>query len=72
MDGSCTTYLNSWNSFESQLFTFFEDPNEVIKAEAELDSLRMKEGGHLSLYIVNLRSLVSRIEDWGERLSSII
>ncbi|MBW0494082.1 hypothetical protein O181_033797 [Austropuccinia psidii MF-1] len=27
----------------------------------------MKEGGHVSLYISNLRSLVSRIGDWGER-----
>ncbi|MBW0464698.1 hypothetical protein O181_004413 [Austropuccinia psidii MF-1] len=27
----------------------------------------MKEGGHLSLYISDLRSLVSRIGDWGER-----
>ncbi|MBW0500237.1 hypothetical protein O181_039952 [Austropuccinia psidii MF-1] len=27
----------------------------------------MKEGGHVSLYIANLRSLVSRIGDWGER-----
>ncbi|MBW0581395.1 hypothetical protein O181_121110 [Austropuccinia psidii MF-1] len=41
--------LNSWPLFESQLFTLFGDPNEVRKAEAELDSLRMKEGGHVSL-----------------------
>ncbi|MBW0506801.1 hypothetical protein O181_046516 [Austropuccinia psidii MF-1] len=34
--------LNSWKLFESQLFTLFGDPNEVRKAEAELDSLRMK------------------------------
>ncbi|MBW0537489.1 hypothetical protein O181_077204 [Austropuccinia psidii MF-1] len=27
----------------------------------------MKEGGHVSLYIANFRSLVSRIGDWGER-----
>ncbi|MBW0569148.1 hypothetical protein O181_108863 [Austropuccinia psidii MF-1] len=59
--------LNSWKLFESQLFTLFGDPNEVRKAEAELDSLRMKEGGHLSLYIADFRSLVSRIGDWGER-----
>ncbi|MBW0497359.1 hypothetical protein O181_037074, partial [Austropuccinia psidii MF-1] len=39
----------------------------IRKAEAELDSLRMKEGGPLSLYIADLRSLVSRIGDWGER-----
>ncbi|MBW0560395.1 hypothetical protein O181_100110 [Austropuccinia psidii MF-1] len=26
----------------------------------------MKEGGHVSLYISNFRSLVSRIGDWGE------
>ncbi|MBW0484146.1 hypothetical protein O181_023861 [Austropuccinia psidii MF-1] len=26
----------------------------------------MKEGGHVSLYISDLRSLVSRIRDWGE------
>ncbi|MBW0554646.1 hypothetical protein O181_094361 [Austropuccinia psidii MF-1] len=26
----------------------------------------MKEGGHVSLYIANFRSLVSRIGDWGE------
>ncbi|MBW0493117.1 hypothetical protein O181_032832 [Austropuccinia psidii MF-1] len=59
--------LNSWDLFESQLFTLFVDPNEFRKAEAELDSLRMKEGGHVSLYIANFRSLVSRIGDWGER-----
>ncbi|MBW0566431.1 hypothetical protein O181_106146 [Austropuccinia psidii MF-1] len=59
--------LNSWNLFESQLFTLFGDPNEVRKAEAELDSLRMKEGGHVYLYIANFRSLFSRIGYWGER-----
>ncbi|MBW0533167.1 hypothetical protein O181_072882 [Austropuccinia psidii MF-1] len=41
--------LNSWKLFESQLFTLFGDPNEIRKAEAELDSLRMKEGGRVSL-----------------------
>ncbi|MBW0559954.1 hypothetical protein O181_099669 [Austropuccinia psidii MF-1] len=45
----------------------FGDPNELRKAGAELDSLRMKEGGHVSLYIANFRSFVSRIGDWGER-----
>ncbi|MBW0562363.1 hypothetical protein O181_102078 [Austropuccinia psidii MF-1] len=59
--------LNSWKLFESQLFTLCGDPNEVRKAEAELDSLRMKEGVHVSLYIADFRSLVSRIGDWGER-----
>ncbi|MBW0506210.1 hypothetical protein O181_045925 [Austropuccinia psidii MF-1] len=59
--------LNSWPLFESQLFTLFGDPNEVRKAEAELDGLRMKEGGHVALYIADFRSLVSRIGDWGER-----
>ncbi|MBW0575946.1 hypothetical protein O181_115661 [Austropuccinia psidii MF-1] len=59
--------LKFWNLFEYQLFTSFGDPNEVRKAEAELDSLRIKEGGHVSLYIANFRSLVSRIGDWGER-----
>ncbi|MBW0506214.1 hypothetical protein O181_045929 [Austropuccinia psidii MF-1] len=59
--------LNSWPLFESQVFTLFGDPNEVRKAEADSDGLRMKEGGHLALYISNFRSLVSRIEDWGER-----
>ncbi|MBW0524554.1 hypothetical protein O181_064269 [Austropuccinia psidii MF-1] len=47
--------LNSWKSFEFQLFTLFGDPNEVRKAEAELDSLRMKEGG--------MKGLPSRILD---------
>ncbi|MBW0532394.1 hypothetical protein O181_072109 [Austropuccinia psidii MF-1] len=59
--------LNSWNVFESQLFNFFGDPNEVRKAEAMLDSLRMKEGGHVSLYIADFKGLVSRIGSWGER-----
>ncbi|MBW0589816.1 hypothetical protein O181_129531 [Austropuccinia psidii MF-1] len=59
--------LNSWQVFESQLITLFGDPNEIRKAEAELDGLRMKEGGHVALYIANFRSLVSRIGDWGER-----
>ncbi|MBW0559256.1 hypothetical protein O181_098971, partial [Austropuccinia psidii MF-1] len=59
--------LNSWKLFESQLFTLFGDPKEVRKAEAELDSLRMKEVGHVSLYIADFGSLVSRMGDWGER-----
>ncbi|MBW0548239.1 hypothetical protein O181_087954 [Austropuccinia psidii MF-1] len=59
--------LNSWKLFESQLFTLFGDPNEVRKAAADLDSLRMKEGGHLSLYIADFRILVSRMGDWVER-----
>ncbi|MBW0492336.1 hypothetical protein O181_032051 [Austropuccinia psidii MF-1] len=59
--------LNLWDLFESQLFTLFGDPNEVRKAEAELDYLRMKEGVHVSLEIANSRSLVSRMGDWGER-----
>ncbi|MBW0501046.1 hypothetical protein O181_040761 [Austropuccinia psidii MF-1] len=37
------------------------------KAEAEVDSLRMKEGGHVSLYISDFRSLYSRIGDWVKR-----
>ncbi|MBW0537851.1 hypothetical protein O181_077566 [Austropuccinia psidii MF-1] len=59
--------LNSWKLFESQLFNLFGDPNKVRKAVAELDSSRMKEGGHVTLYISELRNLVSRIGDWGER-----
>ncbi|MBW0563323.1 hypothetical protein O181_103038 [Austropuccinia psidii MF-1] len=63
-----TNYLlNSCQLFESQLFTLFGDPNEVRKAEAELDSLRMNKGGHVSSYISDFRSLVSRIVDWDER-----
>ncbi|MBW0582222.1 hypothetical protein O181_121937 [Austropuccinia psidii MF-1] len=59
--------LNSWKLFKSQLFTLFGNPNGVRKAEAELDSTRMKEGGHVSSYIADFRSLVSGIGDWGER-----
>ncbi|MBW0545219.1 hypothetical protein O181_084934 [Austropuccinia psidii MF-1] len=62
-----SSLLNSLQLFESQLFTLFGDPNEVRKAEAELDSFGMKEGGNVSLYISDFRSLVSRIGDWGER-----
>ncbi|MBW0481206.1 hypothetical protein O181_020921 [Austropuccinia psidii MF-1] len=59
--------INNWALFESQLFTLFGYPNEVRKAEAELDDLRMKEVEHVSLYISDFRSPVSRIVDWGER-----
>ncbi|MBW0474320.1 hypothetical protein O181_014035 [Austropuccinia psidii MF-1] len=59
--------LNYWTLFKSQLFMFFGDQNGVIKAEAELDSLRIKEVGHVLLYISDYRSLVSIIGDWGKR-----
>ncbi|MBW0495163.1 hypothetical protein O181_034878 [Austropuccinia psidii MF-1] len=59
--------LNNWQFFEIQLFTLFGDANEVRKDEQELDSLRMKESGHVYLYIADFRSLMSRIVDWGER-----
>ncbi|MBW0588581.1 hypothetical protein O181_128296 [Austropuccinia psidii MF-1] len=59
--------LNNWPLFEFQLFTLFGDPNEVRKAEQELNNLRMKESVHVSLYIADFRSLMLRIGDWGER-----
>ncbi|MBW0487792.1 hypothetical protein O181_027507 [Austropuccinia psidii MF-1] len=59
--------LNSWTSSEYRLFTLFGDTNEGRKAEEELDSLRMKEGIHVSLYISYFRGLVSGIGEWGER-----
>ncbi|MBW0523773.1 hypothetical protein O181_063488 [Austropuccinia psidii MF-1] len=40
--------LKHWKLFETQLFTLFGDPNEVRKAEQELENLRMKEGGNVS------------------------
>ncbi|MBW0560523.1 hypothetical protein O181_100238 [Austropuccinia psidii MF-1] len=59
--------LNNWQLFETQLFTLLVDPNEVRKAEQDLYNLRMKESCHVSLYISDFRSLISRIGDWGER-----
>ncbi|MBW0552518.1 hypothetical protein O181_092233 [Austropuccinia psidii MF-1] len=51
---------------EPYLFTLFGNPNEVRKAEQEVENLRMKESGQVSLYIAHFRSLMSRIGDWGE------
>ncbi|MBW0504814.1 hypothetical protein O181_044529 [Austropuccinia psidii MF-1] len=60
------SYLaNNWKLFEAQLFTLFGDPNEVRKAEQELDNLRMKKGGHVSWCITDSRILISRAGDWG-------
>ncbi|MBW0568260.1 hypothetical protein O181_107975 [Austropuccinia psidii MF-1] len=59
--------LNNLQLFETQLFTLFGDLNEIRKAEQELDNLRMKESCHVSLYISDFRSLMSRIGDLGER-----
>ncbi|MBW0558509.1 hypothetical protein O181_098224 [Austropuccinia psidii MF-1] len=59
--------LNNWQLFETQLFTLLGDPSEVRKAEKKLENLRMKESGHVSLYIADSRSLISRIGHWGER-----
>ncbi|MBW0531804.1 hypothetical protein O181_071519 [Austropuccinia psidii MF-1] len=56
------SYLfNSWKLFESQLFTLFGDPNEFRKAEAELDSLRMKKVG-----MYNYTFLISEV--WSQEL----
>ncbi|MBW0520692.1 hypothetical protein O181_060407 [Austropuccinia psidii MF-1] len=43
--------LNNWQLFETQLFTLLGDPNEVRRYEQELDNLRMKGSGNVSLYI---------------------
>ncbi|MBW0475470.1 hypothetical protein O181_015185 [Austropuccinia psidii MF-1] len=53
--------------FETQSLTLLGDPNEVRKAEQELENLRMKESGQVSLYIANFRILMSRIRDFRER-----
>ncbi|MBW0518509.1 hypothetical protein O181_058224 [Austropuccinia psidii MF-1] len=57
----------NWQLFEAQLITLFGDPNESRKADQELNNLRMKEIGHVSLCIAGFRSLMSRIEDSRER-----
>ncbi|MBW0496756.1 hypothetical protein O181_036471 [Austropuccinia psidii MF-1] len=54
-------------SDRKKLFTLFGDHNEVRKAEQELDNIRTKESGHVSLYIYASRILILRIGDWGER-----
>ncbi|MBW0520905.1 hypothetical protein O181_060620 [Austropuccinia psidii MF-1] len=59
--------LNNWQLFETQLFTLFGDDNEVGKAEQELENLRMKESGHISLYIADFGSFISIIGYWGKR-----
>ncbi|MBW0552727.1 hypothetical protein O181_092442 [Austropuccinia psidii MF-1] len=59
--------LNSWHLFKTQLFTIFGDPNESRKAEQEFNKLRTKESGHVSLYIADFRSSMSKIGDLGER-----
>ncbi|MBW0554707.1 hypothetical protein O181_094422 [Austropuccinia psidii MF-1] len=51
--------LNNCQLFETQLFTLFGDLNEVRKAEQELENLRMKESGQVSLYIAEFRSSMS-------------
>ncbi|MBW0515945.1 hypothetical protein O181_055660 [Austropuccinia psidii MF-1] len=48
--------LNNWKLFGTQLFTLFDNPNKVRKAEQELDNLRMKKSGQVSLYIADFRS----------------
>ncbi|MBW0491911.1 hypothetical protein O181_031626 [Austropuccinia psidii MF-1] len=59
--------LNSWQFFETQLFTLFGDPSEVRKAEQQLENLRIKESHQVYLNIADFRSLMARIGDWGER-----
>ncbi|MBW0501011.1 hypothetical protein O181_040726 [Austropuccinia psidii MF-1] len=49
--------LNNWKLFKKHSFTLFGDPKEVRKAEQELDNSRMKESGHVSLYIADFRIL---------------
>ncbi|MBW0590197.1 hypothetical protein O181_129912 [Austropuccinia psidii MF-1] len=63
--------LNEWPLFDSQLFTLLGDPNEVRKAEQELDHLRMKEIGHVSLYIADFRSQFQELEIMGKELISM-
>ncbi|MBW0495973.1 hypothetical protein O181_035688 [Austropuccinia psidii MF-1] len=58
--------LNSWQLFETQLFTLFGDPNEVRKAKQELDNIRINESGKVSFYIADFRCLMSEIGDWGK------
>ncbi|MBW0469738.1 hypothetical protein O181_009453 [Austropuccinia psidii MF-1] len=55
--------LNNWALFKSQLFTLFGDPNDVRKAEAELDGLRMKEG-EVSILGFDLLSHFNPSIDW--------
>ncbi|MBW0482583.1 hypothetical protein O181_022298 [Austropuccinia psidii MF-1] len=58
--------LNSWQLIVYQPFTLFGETNSFRKAEAELDSLMMKEGGHVSLHIAECKIFVTRIGNWGK------
>ncbi|MBW0562533.1 hypothetical protein O181_102248 [Austropuccinia psidii MF-1] len=46
-------------------------PNEVRKAEEELHSLRMKEGGHFSFYIADFRKARADHKDYYDPLKSL-
>ncbi|MBW0508325.1 hypothetical protein O181_048040 [Austropuccinia psidii MF-1] len=59
--------LQNWQLFKTQLFTLFGDPNEVNKAEQDLDNLMMKQSVHVPLYIDDFKILRSRIGYWAER-----
>ncbi|MBW0508878.1 hypothetical protein O181_048593 [Austropuccinia psidii MF-1] len=59
--------LNIWKVFETQLVTLYSDPNEVRKAGKVFDKIRMKESGHVSLYIADFQSSIPTIGDWGEK-----
>ncbi|MBW0526599.1 hypothetical protein O181_066314 [Austropuccinia psidii MF-1] len=57
----------NFSSDRKKLFPLFGDPNEVRKAEQELENIRIIESDQVSLYIADFRSLNERIGDWGER-----
>ncbi|MBW0480745.1 hypothetical protein O181_020460 [Austropuccinia psidii MF-1] len=57
-NGDPSYLLNTWQLYETQLFTLFGDPNKVRKAEQEWEDLRTKESGNVSLYISYFRSLM--------------
>ncbi|MBW0508891.1 hypothetical protein O181_048606 [Austropuccinia psidii MF-1] len=65
-NGDPSYLLNIWKVYETQLVTLYSYPNEVRKAEKVFDKIRMKESGHVSLYIADFQISMPTIGDWGE------
>lgn len=58
--------MNSWSNFKGHLITLFGDPNELRKAEHQLDVLTMRDSDQASTYISFFRALESRLTGWND------
>ena len=63
---NCPCWMDNWVTFVAELQSTFSLHNPVADAEHQLDHLQMKDGHHVTRYIMDFNQLASQVQGYSD------